>query len=201
MTTITHRLSDLQLVLLATAAQRPDGSLLPPADSLSHPPEVLAKAITALIRRKLAAEVELEEEGADPRTLDARCWRQKGDKLLGVVITDAGRSAIGMEQEPQANEAFVASGTAADVPPTDEAASLRQNVDLMAATSEPPSKIARVLVLLRRRGGASLAEIVAATGWLPHSCRAALTGMRKKGHAIAKEKVDGITRYQSRVGA
>ncbi|API61033.1 hypothetical protein BSL82_08305 [Tardibacter chloracetimidivorans] len=190
------KLTDLQLVLLATAAQRPDGSLLPPADSLSHPPEVLAKAITALLRRKLAAEVALEEEGADPRTLDARCWRQKGDKLLVVVITDAGRSAIGIGQEPQVDGDCEASGAAADVPPTDEAASLRQNEDPTAVPSEPPSKIAQVLVLLRRRGGASLAEIVSATGWLPHTSRAALTGLRKKGHAIAKEKIEGTTRYQ-----
>lgn len=188
-------LTDLQLVLLATAAQRPDGSLLPPADSLSHPPEVLAKAITALIRRKLAAEVALEEEGAGPRTLDARCWRQKGDKLLGVVITDAGRSATGMEQEPQVDDACEASGSVAEVPPTDEAASPRQSAE-PTATTEPPSKIAQVLVLLRRQGGASLDEIVSATGWLPHTSRAALTGLRKKGHDIAREKIEGTTRYQ-----
>src|SRR3546814_7069310 len=87
--TTTHRLSDLQLVLLATAARRENGSLLPPPDTLTHPRAVLAKAITALIRRKLAAEVDLEEPGTEQRTLDDRCWRQKGARLLGVVITDA----------------------------------------------------------------------------------------------------------------
>src|SRR3546814_720943 len=97
MTTTTHRLSDLQRVLLATAARRENGNLLPPPDTLTHPREVLAKAITALIRRKLAAEVDLEEAGTEQRILDDRCWRQKGERLLGVVITDAGRGAIGAE--------------------------------------------------------------------------------------------------------
>src|SRR3546814_18479315 len=102
MTTTTHRLSDLQRVLLATAARRENGSLLPPPDTLTHPREVLAKAITALIRRKLAAEVELAEAGTEQRTLDDRCWRPKGARLLGVVITDAGRGAIGADAKPNA---------------------------------------------------------------------------------------------------
>ena len=41
-----------------------------------------------------------------------------------------------------------------------------------------------MLALLRREEGASSAELIDATGWLPHSMRAALTGLRKKGHAI-----------------
>jgi hypothetical protein len=52
-----------------------------------------------------------------------------------------------------------------------------------------------VLDLLKREGGASLAALVEATGWQSHTTRAALTGLRKKGHAIIKHKVDGVTRY------
>lgn len=53
----------------------------------------------------------------------------------------------------------------------------------------------QLIALLRRDAGASLADITAATGWLPHSARAALTGLRKKGVAIDKLKIDGATRY------
>ena len=49
--------------------------------------------------------------------------------------------------------------------------------------------------LLERAGGASLDEIVASTGWLPHTTRAALTGLKKKGHVISKAKVDDVTHY------
>ena len=52
-----------------------------------------------------------------------------------------------------------------------------------------PSKAAQVLALLQRPEGASLAQLVAATGWLPHTARAALTGLRKKGHVLSKDKV------------
>lgn len=57
------------------------------------------------------------------------------------------------------------------------------------------TKQSLVVDLLQRDGGASLAEIVEATGWLPHTARAALTGLRKKGHAIVRSAVDGTTRY------
>ena len=59
----------------------------------------------------------------------------------------------------------------------------------------PGSKIDTVIALLRRSGGASLNEMVAATGWLPHTTRAALTGLKKKGHVICSEKMDGVRRY------
>lgn len=58
-----------------------------------------------------------------------------------------------------------------------------------------PSKIAAVIVLLEREQGATLAEMVEATGWLSHTTRAALTGL-KKGHTITKDKRDDVTCYR-----
>ena len=52
-----------------------------------------------------------------------------------------------------------------------------------------------VLDLLHRNEGASLADLVAVTDWLPHTTRAALTGLRKKGHTIVRNQVDGVARY------
>lgn len=57
------------------------------------------------------------------------------------------------------------------------------------------SKIAEVIALLERTEGATLAEMTDATGWQPHSARAALTGLKKKGHAIGKSKRDDVTCY------
>jgi hypothetical protein len=64
-----------------------------------------------------------------------------------------------------------------------------------AAAPAKPSKTATVITLLQRDGGATLGDLVAETGWLPHTTRAALTGLRKKGHAIGKTKTDGVTTY------
>ena len=61
--------------------------------------------------------------------------------------------------------------------------------------AKPLSKIGMVADLLRRKGGATLAELIAATGWLPHTTRAALTGLRKKGHGIERSSRGGVTSY------
>ena len=37
---------------------------------------------------------------------------------------------------------------------------------------------------MQRKSGASLAVMIEATGWLPHTTRAALTRLRQKGYAI-----------------
>lgn len=66
---------------------------------------------------------------------------------------------------------------------------------LTEPVKKSPSKLSLVLELLRTEGGTSLAAIVETTGWLPHTARSALTGLRKKGHAIVRNKVDGATRY------
>ena len=63
--------------------------------------------------------------------------------------------------------------------------------------AKPVSKIARILVLLQREEGATLNEMVAATSWLPHTTRAAMTGLKRKGHTITSVKVDGIRRYRA----
>lgn len=64
-----------------------------------------------------------------------------------------------------------------------------------------PTKRDTILALLIRPDGASLDEMVAATGWLPHTARAMLTGLKKKGHALSSDKVDGVRRYRIEAGA
>jgi hypothetical protein len=59
----------------------------------------------------------------------------------------------------------------------------------------PEGKKDRVIALLRRDGGATLTEITDETRWLPHSARAVLTGLRKKGYKIEKARADGVTRW------
>ncbi|GAA0762493.1 DUF3489 domain-containing protein [Erythrobacter ramosus] len=64
-------------------------------------------------------------------------------------------------------------------------------------TSPPrPHKIDAVVELMRRAEGASLGEITEATGWLPHSARAAFTGLRKKGYVLEKTKRGDATCYR-----
>ena len=60
-----------------------------------------------------------------------------------------------------------------------------------------PTKTDAVIRLLRRSSGATNAQIQKVTGWKPHSVRAALTGLRKKGHDVQRDKnARGVTVYR-----
>ena len=60
-----------------------------------------------------------------------------------------------------------------------------------------PSKSALVLKLLGRAKGATIAEIEGPTGWQPHSSRAYLSGLRKKGRSVVREqRKAGETAYR-----
>ncbi|KRB82302.1 hypothetical protein ASE00_09465 [Sphingomonas sp. Root710] len=165
------KLTDMQLVLLTTACQREDGSLLPPPESLGAQAARIRKAVEALIKKGFAA----EREGMAA----AQAWRSDGDLVIGVTVTDAGRAIIDPPSTKNNKDASVDSASA-----------------VTPAASRPASKQAQVIDLLKRNGGATLTDIVELTGWLAHTSRAALTGLRKKGYAVTSEKVEGVTRYQ-----
>lgn len=165
------KLTDIQLILLSTAASRPNGSLLPPPDSLGASAIRIRKGISALIKAGLATEV--------ASTADIESWREDDGQGIAVIITDAGRAAIALDNN-----------------------SSTQQVENIAADGHPqpsppayPTKTAMVIDLLSRSEGATLADLVTATGWLPHTTRAALTGLRKKGRNITKSKRGSETCY------
>lgn len=59
-----------------------------------------------------------------------------------------------------------------------------------------PSKAEMVRAMLRNERGASLAEIMKATGWQACSCRSFLTSQRKhRRYKLLRDKSDGISRY------
>jgi hypothetical protein len=75
----------------------------------------------------------------------------------------------------------------------------RRATTKVPAVIVPASRITKtelIFNLLRRPEGATLVELVEATGWLAHTARAALTGLRKKGHDLQKTKRDETTCYR-----
>ena len=164
------RLSDLQLVLLSHAARRDDGSIYPLPEAATRDEQRTAKELKSLVRRKLVDEVEVTD--------GAQSWRSDGDLCFGLVLTEAGREALGLGAETQ---------DLGPAEPTEAKAS---------ASPREGSKIARVIALLQRSEGATLGEMVEATGWLPHTTRAALTGLKKKGHTIERTTRGDTTCYR-----
>jgi hypothetical protein len=153
------KLNDVQLLLLTTAASRADGGLLPPPEQLADLGARVRRSITALVKQGLVREVAGGEGDA--------VWREEDGRRFSVVITDAGREAVGMPAPVVAEPAALGG-----------------------------KKIDRVLELLMRGEGATLPELTAATGWLPHTTRAAMTGLRKKGHDVTRDKRGEATCYR-----
>lgn len=58
-------------------------------------------------------------------------------------------------------------------------------------------KLDTLVTMLRKPVGATVQELAAATAWQTHSVRGALAGaLKKKGHVISSEVVDGVRRYR-----
>ena len=67
----------------------------------------------------------------------------------------------------------------------------------VATKAVPPTKNQQVLNLLSRNAGATLEEMSTVANWLPHSTRAFLTRLRKRGYAIDSAKTNGVRRYRA----
>ena len=65
------------------------------------------------------------------------------------------------------------------------------NVAKAAASAREGSKTAKVLDLLKRPGGATLKELMKATGWQPHSLRGFLSGTVRKKMRLSVESAKG----------
>jgi len=140
---------------------------------------------TTKVIKGLIAKALIEER---PATKDEKEWRSDNDGRYALVITDAGLKTLGIgdEEPPTATEQAPK--------PTRAAPSSKRRT----AVTKPKAggKLEGVLNLVRRANGASIADLQEATGWQPHSVRAALTGFRKQGVEITRSKNgDGVTVY------
>ncbi len=65
-------------------------------------------------------------------------------------------------------------------------------VDAATRAPRPGSKLAMIVDLLESEAGATIAEMMAATGWQQHTVRGALAGSitKKLGRSVSSDKVE-----------
>src|SRR5215216_4906927 len=139
------KLTDTQLIILSSASQRQDGLATLPEKLKGGAAKI---AVTKLLGLGLLKEVRVKR--------DQPAWRSdEEEKPLGLKITKAGSAAIAVEEEPakeaQANEAE---------------RSAKKQVATPASEPRSGSKQAQIIALLQRKSGATLEDMIAATGWL-----------------------------------
>jgi Protein of unknown function (DUF3489) len=175
-------LTDTQLLTLSAAAQRQDRCI-------AAPPKLKGAAALKFAARLVTAGL-VGEVKAKP---GSHVWRRDDatGQAYALELTEAGLKAIAVDK--------IEVESACEISPTAPGEDPQDTVDLGSAVgcAAPPtviaapregSKLATVVSLLRREGGATIDQLAAAMGWLPHTTHAALAGLRKRGFGIDRRK-------------
>lgn len=161
------KLTETQSLILTRASARPGNLALPL-------PEGLHGAAAKMSVGKLIAKGFIEEVDANLRRNEP-LWRETGDGHgTTLIATEAGLYTIGIDPVVVKTMAALR-----DAKP-----------EAIAAAQRPDTKQARLISMLQRSEGASIAEVAEALGWLHHSIRGAISGSlkRKLGLQITSEK-------------
>jgi hypothetical protein len=172
----TPKLNDVQLVILSSASQRQDGLAVLPEGLQAAP---VKKAVAKLTSLGFLKEVRVKHD-------EPLWWIGEDGKRVGLKITKAGSGAIGVAEDGKAEEE-----SAPEAKRPGKKGEQRKAPQAESGEGRGGSKRAQIIALMQRKTGATLDEMVEATGWLPHTTRAALTGLRHSGFDIAKTKEKG----------
>ena len=194
----SEALTDTHRVILSSAAQQ--------ENRLAIRPERMALSTFTRAARQLLARGFVDKTLAGAGETRQRAGTRPSPALR---ITAAGLEAIGIAPEP---ENTAPPGAKPPAKPrkrskrsdehSPEPTGPLESVDSALgedrpALPRPGTKRALIITLLAREQGASSAELIAATSWLPHTTRAALTGLRQKGCSITRfKRPDGMTAYR-----
>lgn len=166
------KLTDTQLVILSAAAKRENLAVLPLPKSLKCNKGAVTTVLKSLLSRGLVTE--------RPAMAGEAAWRESEDgQRLGLTLAEPGLRALGIE--PRASK------------PNRKKAAAKATSAHATSEARAGTKLATVVVLLKRKGGATISDIAAATGWQTHSVRGAISGALKKkmGLSIVSASEDG----------
>jgi hypothetical protein len=168
------KLTNAQRGMLVAAMVRDDGAASMPGKASRAGAGKLA---ASLIARKLMREVKAKS--------GTPVWRtDESGKIFSLIITRAGRKAV---------DGIHCKGDDDRISRTQGISDKRRRGDDIPARNGPRvgTKQSLIVSMLLAEQGATLDALIDATGWLPHTTRAALTGLRKKGYAIESFRGEG----------
>ena len=171
-----NKLNATYLNILGLASDR-DGGLIsrPAAMKAAAADKVAAKLIDLGLAREIRAKATMP------------IWRTDNDgKAFSLKILKAGREALQSAEAKAENSAELAGAAKQDA--TLNAEVLQESALPCGNHGTPRSKRTIVLSLLERQEGATIGDLMAATGWLAHTTRAALSGLRKKRCVIVRDR-------------
>lgn len=167
-------LTDTQSIILSRAATRPDNLAMPLPDGLVG--AAAKMAVAKMIERGWLEEVEANLRRGEP------LWRETGDGHgTTLIATEAGLAAIGIEPVVATTMTNLRKAKLEVVSaPQDSPETPADPVTPKPISIRAGTKQATIIALLQRPEGASINEIVEATGWAQHSARGMISGGLKK---------------------
>lgn len=187
----TTKLTDAQRVILTAAAARESGLVLPLPKSLGDNRGTLGVILKSLLTRGLVIE--------RPILPDEELWRDTAE--LGrttLVISTEGLKLLGIdpiEHVVHENDGSLLVDETRETAATGRLGGSVGPITADAVTSSLPkesTKLGAMIAALRRPEGATIPELIGATGWQAHSVRGAISGNLKKKLklAVVSEVVD-----------
>ena len=158
------QLSDAQAVILSTACAREDGAIFPVTASLKG--GAVGNVCKSLLKQGLIEEI----AATDLNTV----WRHDEERgPITLRATPLAYSTLGITDEQD------------ETPPVETPTAPVQR--------RKGTKQETLIEMLRAESGATIDEIVEATGWQAHTVRGAMSGALKKklGLTITSEKIEG----------
>ena len=177
---MSTKLTDSQLAMLSASAGREDRCLV---SSPNLKGGAAQKVAAKLVARGLVKEIKAKA--------GMPVWRRDGadGQAYALKLTAAGMKMIAADDEGEvAAERGETPSPESLAAATSSSDAATQAPDVGKAAPREGSKLASVIALLRRSEGATILALTEATGWLPHTTRAAITGVRKRGYSVVRER-------------
>ena len=165
------KLTATQTAIIKTAAARPDGNIEP------LPTNLRGGARPKVIEGLLAKGLVTDADGCH-------------------LLTDAGYAAVGKRRPGHKG---VQKADALNAVATRDTTDALQKLEATPPTIRPGTKLASIIDTMRHPGGATIAQMMADTGWQAHSVRGAISGMVRKrlGYEVVTEKgAGGLRTYR-----
>ncbi len=182
----TNKLTDAQRVILAAAAARENGFVLPLPKSLGDNRGTIGVILKSLLTRGLVTERQVRpdeepwrgtaETGRTTLVISAEGLQLMGIDPIGEVIDegaegniDTNDNGIAPDQRHPADRLDTGAATSVHGPKLQEVGLPKEG-----------SKLGALIAALHKPEGATILELMEATGWQAHSVRGAISGNLKK---------------------
>lgn len=194
-------LNDTKRTILVAAGARTDLRVLPIPETIKVNTTSVEKSLKQMVSAGLLAEI--AALAGDVVWQDS----EKGGKIA-LVVTPNGLASVGIEPNPTSSLSQARTRGKAQKARTTPAAVVKSATQPAKASSGASSRAGRtqqdkLIALLRQPKGASIAEMMKATGWQAHSLRGVMSATLKKrlGLPIISEKNEKTGERRYRIAA